>query len=495
MRPTGLIPALVHALESSTHTIVRSNTDSSTLPRRGLERLAIFHAATLLLLATWGFGGGTASVRTALTYLGGSGIFLLVAHLRSERHRGSDIFRSLAGLAPLAGFNLLVLAGCFNPSFRELPYGAEPMLIPNQVSAWFPSSARPILALHDLALFNALFLPCFNLALIVRSRRLIRGLLLFVAANALVLSIFGTLQKLAHAPGLFFGRVKSPQPYFFSSFIYHNHWGAFALLAVTTCAGLAWYYARRGGYRDFFHSNAFSGLIALLLIAATIPLSGSRSSTLLLGGLLAGGFLHVLFDVFRGRQEGESIAGALVGIFAAAAVGLAAIFYVGSETIATRVAKTQEQIAAMQASGGIGSRATLYHDTWRMARERPVFGWGMASYPHVFQLYNTQTATADRLPVFYADAHSDWLQALAEHGFVGTVLIGLCALLPLAKLRARHLRHPLPNYLLCGCALVLLYAWIEFPFGNAAVVFTWWLCFFSAVRYARLDSGGSSPAT
>jgi O-antigen ligase len=90
------------------------------------------------------------------------------------------------------------------------------------------------------------------------------------------------------------------------------------------------------------------------------------------------------------------------------------------------------------------------------------------------------------MPRFYRDAHSDWLQSLAEHGFIGSALLALCALLPARHLRLRHLTSPLPAYLLAGCTLVLLYAWIEFPFGNLAVVLTWWLCFFSAVHYARL---------
>ena len=52
----------------------------------------------------------------------------------------------------------------------------------------------------------------------------------------------------------------------------------------------------------------------------------------------------------------------------------------------------------------------------------------------------------------------------------------------------------MPTYLLAGCALILLYAWVEFPFGNIAVVLVWWLSFFSAVHYARLyDREASAP--
>ena len=46
----------------------------------------------------------------------------------------------------------------------------------------------------------------------------------------------------------------------------------------------------------------------------------------------------------------------------------------------------------------------------------------------------------------------------------------------------------MPAYLLGGCGLILVYAWVEFPFGNPAVVILWWICFFAAVRYSRLES-------
>jgi hypothetical protein len=43
--------------------------------------------------------------------------------------------------------------------------------------------------------------------------------------------------------------------------------------------------------------------------------------------------------------------------------------------------------------------------------------------------------------------------------------------------------------------LLLVYAWVEFPFGNLAVVLTWWITFFGAVQYARLqDREAPTPA-
>ena len=159
----------------------------------------------------------------------------------------------------------------------------------------------------------------------------------------------------------------------------------------------------------------------------------------------------------------------------------------------SRANLTRDQVGVMVDQGGIGSRAKLYGDTWRMAKDRIWFGWGMESYPHVFaRLYNSQISRQDRLPVFYRDAHSDWLQAFAEHGLIGSALLALTAIVPLLSLRRRLLGSPVPQFLLAGCALLLLYAWIEFPFGNIAVVLTWWLCFFCAVQYALLQDRDSS---
>jgi O-antigen ligase len=159
---------------------------------------------------------------------------------------------------------------------------------------------------------------------------------------------------------------------------------------------------------------------------------------------------------------------------------------VAGDVLHARALKTKEQIEAMWAQGGIGSRSTLYQDTWSMARERMVFGWGMGTFPTVFGLYNTQEPNSDRIPVVYHDAHSDWLQSAAEIGLAGTALIGAAVALPLAGIRRLRVT-PIPFFLMTGCALVAAYAWIEFPFGNVAVVLAWWVCFICGVHYVRLS--------
>jgi len=61
------------------------------------------------------------------------------------------------------------------------------------------------------------------------------------------------------------------------------------------------------------------------------------------------------------------------------------------------------------------------------------------------------------------------------------------------QLRRSLIRNRFTLYLLGSCLLLLFYAMMEFPFGNVAVVLSWWFCFFCAVHYARLHDAGASP--
>ncbi|HWZ94510.1 MAG TPA: O-antigen ligase family protein [Opitutaceae bacterium] len=465
------------------------DSDSLRPPLSLLEPAALVHAGLLLVFATWAFGGNVGWARTIISWWGSAGALITLGAV----FRGSS-GRVLRWLWPLLAFNLLVLASCLNPSFSARTFGGESLLVRSGGVPWLPGSAEPAASLRALWLFDSVFLPGLNLALCLRQRKALRWLLILATGNALVLSIFGTVQKLTGA-GLFFGLRESPNPFFFSTFIYHNHWGAFAILSASACAGLVFHYAIRHKARDFWHSPAFVGTVGLLFIAATAPLSESRSGTLLIL-LLAGVMLvHALWQ--RRKQRGASMASLAwwsVVALAAALVLAAGIYKLDEQGFKVRAELTRQQIEQMHAAGGLGGRSLLYHDTWQMARDRLWFGWGFDSYARVFMIYNTQKSV-DRLPVFYAQAHSDWLQSIAETGLLGTALIGLLGAMPLLTLRRHHFSHPLVFYPLLGCAFVLLYAWVEFPFECPAVAVAFWMDFFIAVRFARLlDCEPAVPA-
>jgi len=460
-----------------------------------LTKAVLFQFGTLLVFTSWAFGGQAPWARQIIAWWGTAGM-LLFLWASSEHRRDGRLHPALRLLWPLWVYDALVIASCFNPGFRELVIAGEPSLVLGSPKPWLPTAALPKLAARELWQFNGLVLSSFNLLYVLRRRGQVRALLFLVAGNAVVLAVFGTFQKLIGAKGLWFGAVASPNPRFFATFIYHNHWGAFTLLNTAVCLALFFHHHRRSDARDIWHSPVLLGAVVTLLLAATVPLSASRSCTVLAALLLGGALLHFLLRVTRRRREsGESAFVPVAGIVAVAVLAFAAIAWLGRGSIDERMRQTSEQLSRLSEGNTVTSRLTLYRDTWHMAEAKPWFGWGLESYAHVFRIFNTQRAAETWVWIpFYAEAHSDWLQAFAEVGLIGTVLLVLLGLLPLLSVSWRRSRSLVPRYLLGGCGLLLLYAWVEFPFANPAVLLTFCALFYSAVRYAALDQPDpSSP--
>ncbi len=451
-----------------------------------LELAVAAHVIVFIVGVSWAFGGNADWVRTPISIWGSFGILLTLVCLAVQIPGGRSVRTAVLFMLPILALNGLVVTSCLTPGFRTLAFRNEMLMMPLAVDWWIPSSARAELSLRSLWLFDGIFFSCLNLVLAVGRRGTIRIVLAAAVGNAFALSVFGTVQKLVGSTGIYFGSVKSPQTMFFASFVYDNHWGAFIILMLGVCIGLVLRYAHGSKGGGFFRGPAFLGFVAAIVLGISIPFSGSRACTLLLA-------VMTLFALVQGvprishalRLSGVGLKGASIGMAVAAMLAFAGVWTVAGNVMEARVQKTKEQVAAMWAQGGIGSRSVLYHDTWRMARERMLFGWGMGSFPTVFMLFNTQESKIDRIPVVYHDAHSDWLQSVAELGLAGTALIGAAVAIPVFSVRRMRV-SPLPFFLLVGCALTAAYAWIEFPFGNVAVVLGWWICFVCAVHYIRL---------
>ncbi len=457
-----------------------------------LEKAVLLHVGLLLLGASWIYGGNIWWMRSALAVWADAGILLTLAAFIQPGDAGHEARRKAWWLLPWLFFVALVVASSFNPSFIPVRFEGQTLLInlgaPHP--SW-PSTVNPGETRNELAFGAGVYLAAFNLLLAVRSRQALRCLLVFGAANTVVLAIFGTLQKLS-SQGFYFGTATSPNLRFFATFIYYNHWGAFMVLWLATSSGLIFYHAINHRARDLWHSPFAVAVIGVLVLAASAPVSASRAATGMAGLVFMLVVGHALGRIAAHRRaERRAAWPPVLALLALAALTIGVIGWLANRSINERY--TETRIALEKKKSIFEDRLELYRDTWTLAMQKPAWGWGLESYATAFMTIRPRPLEARRqYEASYTEAHSDWLQSVAETGFAGTALLLLMAFVPFSSVPWRTLTHPLVGYPLLGCAIIALYAWVEFPFANGAVLISFWTVYFSAIRYARLQGRSAS---
>jgi len=192
---------------------------------------------------------------------------------------------------------------------------------------------------------------------------MLRGILLVLTVNALALAVMGTFQKLAHASGLYFGAFIRPtmSSSRASSIIItgrirgHGDGGG---------ARLHFHYSHNGGQKDERHSPALFGLVATLLIAASVPLSTSRSCTILLL-VPAAGFPVPLAPAAPAPRPGDRRAAFAAGVPFGGTVRHRPRRHIspGRPVIEARLDTTRQQVEDLRRHGDFGARQQLYSDT------------------------------------------------------------------------------------------------------------------------------------
>lgn len=457
----------------------------SPLSRHGgnaAARWAIGHALVVIVFLAWRFGGMEQTARNLAGWL------LLAAPVITWfawRHAPSQHRRKFCVIMlPLSVLALVVVTSSLNPSMRVLFSEGRPAAFVDRgnVISFLPSTIWPADTLRDFAFNTGLVLVGLNLFLARPDRGLQRTLLAVVAINAALLAVAGSMFKLGRATEIF-GAIASPNRNFFASFVYYNHWGAFALLGAGAAAALAFHYHQKAEHGEWQHTPApFFGVLTLLLLVS-LPLSGARASTA--AGLVFAGFL-VLRLAFSGR--GSRARGSrwllVLATFAVAAAGTA---WIARDSLQSVWKKTSTQIGELR-GGGLGEgRLLLNRDTARLIAQRPVFGWGWNSYRYAFhrvQSADFRMENEQKTRTTVLDAHNDWLQLLAELGAVGGIL-ALATVAAIARVASpsQWRRTPVVEILAALACLGLL-AVVDFPFACPVVVATAWVLAMTAAAVA-----------
>ena len=191
-----------------------------------LARVTFWHVIIYVVATAWLFGGRIDWVEKPLMFWGSLGALLTLAGFLKRRHENRPCWRPLVWILPGLLLGIWVLISSYNPNFEVTPFYDSLVYRPIDPIPWLPSAAKPAEARAELWLLMGLYLSAFNIVLNIGRLSLLHRLFLVLAINTTVIAVFGTLQKLL-GTDMFFGLQKSPNPAFFGSFIYHNHWGPF----------------------------------------------------------------------------------------------------------------------------------------------------------------------------------------------------------------------------------------------------------------------------
>jgi hypothetical protein len=282
-------------------------------------------------------------------------------------------------------------------------------------------------------------------------RNLLSAFLLFATGMAVL-----CLMQLFTSEGRVLWIFPTGYPDVYATFQYYNNYAQFVELALP----IALWRALREGWRSWWY--ALAGGILYASVIGSASRTGAALCTAELLAMLAIGLVR-LRDPETGLPTRSTTAMLVVVPVLAAAFTLA----VGWERVWLRFQENDPYLV----------RREFIVAAADMVKQRPLTGYGLGTYPEVYQRY----AIKD-FPFYANHAHNDWAEFAADGGvpFLLLVLIPFAAAVPAA------IRNPWG----LGLIVIMLHACVDYPFPRPAV--SGWLFAMLALLYmARMPDGTS----
>lgn len=437
-------------------------TDSGTLA----SRLLVFTLCAAIALSTLAYG---AVHSWALAIFQAGAALILVLWVVDAMQSGVlRVNRSLIQV-PLIG--LLCIA-----AVQLLPFGSNGG-DGARASLSYDFHATLLVAIKTLALFIYF---AAALAFIDSPQRL-RSVVRFVTIFGFLVAILGLVQAYV-SPTKIYGIREPFQAFPFGPFINRHHFAAFMGLSLALPLGLLFAGAIESDRRLLYG-------FAALMMAIALVMTGSRGAMLSLVAQIV--FVVIVSAGAGGGKDSASRGGGGSGVRFGAGwlkrAGLVVILLValligvqvfGGEDSLFRV------IDSVNSSDPTNGRAHFWATTLKMIGDHPVLGVGLGAYSLAYTRYDTQGG-AMRLE----QAHNDYLQLLADTGFIGGAL-GLLFIIVLfrkawrASSSADRFRRGAALGAFAGCVAVLVHSFFEFALHATANA----LLFLIVVALATLGS-------
>lgn len=257
----------------------------------------------------------------------------------------------------------------------------------------------------------------FLVAQVFSQRRWISVFGYFCAAYGFLLALFAIVQQFTSNGKIYWVVVNRHGGWIYGPYVNHAHYAGLMEMLVPFPVMFAIVSKSGRAVRSFF-------LFAAVVMASTIFLCES------LGGMIAFSVeLAVLALVlFRNRRYAQREI-LLVGLLCIALIAWLA--WLRPPGLVERIARLLNPISDAGATG----RFAIVKDSMRMLRQRPLFGWGLGTFPTVYPAFRSFYTN-----LWVNEAHNDFIQTLVETGIVGFAC-AVAFLVLLFRDGIRKLRH------------------------------------------------------
>jgi O-antigen ligase len=254
----------------------------------------------------------------------------------------------------------------------------------------------------------------------------------------------------------------------YGSYVNHNHYAGLMEMLAPFPVVVSMGHLFSGGKRALM---AFSAI----LMASTIFLSRSR------GGMLAFVVEIVLFAALTLMQKRNPRVA--LGLIAICVLVLGFLIFLGKGEVLGRLGDL-----------GPGIRLNMTKDCLRMFSHRPIWGWGLGTFPTIYPSYRSFYTN-----LFVNEAHNDYAQLLVETGLIGfgLMLWFLVRLyqrgLPTSRRWEFKWDGTVSLAALLGCTGILFHSFVDFNLqipANAALFYV--LCGLAASPLTKSSRSGRS---
>lgn len=307
---------------------------------------------------------------------------------------------------------------------------------------------------------------CFLAAQSVIRSSQARKLAVILAFYGFAMAVFALLQGISPNGKLYWLRQPKLGGWIYGPYVNHNHYAGLMelLVPIPLVTSLSHLVPQK---------ERIAAAVGAVVMVGTVFLSGSR------GGMIAiTAEMFILGFVLLRQKRSMRIA---VSSVAFIVLLLSMLTWLGGEQLTNRVSSISSE-SHTELSGGM--RLSIDRDGLKMLVRKPIFGWGLETFPTVYPKFRSFYTN-----FFVNEAHNDYIQLLTETGLAGFGIM-VWFLVVLYREAVRKLAHwtssvsgALALACLLGCSGILVHSFFDFNLqipANAALFYV--LCTLGAGR-------------